>query len=52
MFKTLRERRLARALAASWCDGCSEVCTPECRSDTLRQRARDTALAYSGSSLR
>jgi len=35
----LRTHSAARTLAATtFCDACSEVCTPTCRHDALRER--------------
>ncbi len=37
----LRTRISARTLAATtFCDACSEVCTPACRHEAIRDRAR------------
>jgi Pyruvate/2-oxoacid:ferredoxin oxidoreductase delta subunit len=46
MLKQWRDRQRARVLAVTWCDGCDGVCTAECRSDALRERARDAVFTY------
>ncbi len=41
----LRTRNTARAIAATtFCDACSEVCTPACRHEALRERTYLKAL--------
>ncbi len=39
LLATRRARSATRTLAATtFCDACSEVCTPVCRHDALRER--------------
>jgi hypothetical protein len=35
-------------LSVEFCDRCGSVCDAACRSDALRERAREKALLYQG----
>jgi hypothetical protein len=43
---TLRWRRARRLDAVTVCETCGEVCDARCRADTLRHRARATAMTF------
>jgi hypothetical protein len=45
MFRALAHRLTTRRpLQVQFCDTCSQVCTPTCRANALRERARTTVL--------
>jgi len=36
-----------RRAQASWCDDCSQACSPACRAEAYRDRERTRALTWS-----
>jgi hypothetical protein len=43
---TLPWRRPRKLAAVTVCEPCGEVCDARCRADTLRDRARTTAMTF------
>jgi hypothetical protein len=46
MFAFLRRRRTANLSSATFCEGCGQVCTAQCRAAAHYDRDRTAALAY------
>lgn len=46
MFAFLRRRRTVNLASVTFCDGCGQVCTADCRAAAHYDRVRATALSH------